>query len=248
MSQVNALINERLKKNDRSPKMAVMAKQSANGNLNSFSGLFSITELNDKEKIELEQLLHAYSTGHEDISEDLKNLVFITSEVKAINNQAAILHGERIKNAHSILTRYKDGAFTAWMITTYGNRQTPYNLMQYYDFYEAMPKSLRPQVEAMPRQVVYTLASREGPLEKKRRIVENYNGEKKAELLALIREVFPLDEKDNRKQNFGLIAIQTMQRLHQQLQSKRAFISRKQKSEILELMDEIKNLLAKNNS
>lgn len=42
-------------------------------------------------------------------------------------------------------------------MAAYGNRQTPYNLMQYYEFCEAMPKHLRPQIELMPRQNVKRL-------------------------------------------------------------------------------------------
>ena len=99
-------------------------------------------------------------------------MISLTCEVKAINNQAAILHGERIKKAHQILTPYKDGAFTAWLISTYGNRQTPYNLMQYYEFCEAMPKNLREQIEWMPRQAVYVLATRTGEWKIKQEIVE----------------------------------------------------------------------------
>lgn len=243
MSQVNTLLNQRLKKTDHSSKMAAMAKQTANGNLSSFSGIFSVTELGENEKIELEQLLQNYAVNLEDISNDLKALISITSEVKAINNQAAILHGERIKKAHAILTRYREGAFTAWLITTYGNRQTPYNLMQYYEFYESMPKTLRIRLETMPRQAIYALASREGPLEKKQKIVEDYKGETKIELLSLIRETFPLKDKDARKQNFGEITLLTLQRLYYQLQNKRLSLGKIQKAEILELLSNIKNLI-----
>ena len=101
------------------------------------------------------------------LSNDLNHLISLTSEVKAINNQAALLHGERIKKAHQILTRYRDGAFTAWLMAAYGNRQTPYNLMQYYEFCEAMPKQLASKIELMPRQAIYVFASREGEPRKK---------------------------------------------------------------------------------
>ena len=79
--------------------MAEMSKQSAKGNLNTFSGLFSVTELNEGEKSYLEAILHEFNTGKNDISVDLRSLISITSEVKAINNQAAILHGERIQKS-----------------------------------------------------------------------------------------------------------------------------------------------------
>ena len=90
---------------------------------------------------------------------DLEFLTTITSEVKAINNQAIILHGERIKQCtRTFLTKYRDGAFSAWLISTYGNRQTPYNFLQYYEFYQSLNLELQKRMDDMPRQVVlYTL-------------------------------------------------------------------------------------------
>lgn len=243
MSNVNALLSQRLKKGDQSSKMAAMAKQSANGNLTSFSGVFSVSELSDHEKGFLEAILKEYTTGNEDVTTDLNTLISITSEVKAINNQAAILHGERIKKAHGILTRYRDGAFTAWLLAAYGNRQTPYNFMQYYDFYEAMPKTLRPQIELMPRQAIYTLASREGPIEKKKEVVEKYSGETKSELLALIRDLFPLAQDDKRKQNMGESAILALKRLRSLLDNKRLSLTKSQKQTINDLLDEVRRLV-----
>lgn len=175
MSQVNNLLTERTakasKKQSGHSKMAEMARQSALGHLTSFSGVFSIAELSSKEKGDLETLLTTYSTeGNVRIEEDLNLLISLTSEVKAINNQAALLHGERIKKAHQILTRYRDGAFTEWLKATYGNRQTPYNFLQYFEFYHALAEPLRLTLEEMPRQAVYTLASRKCPLEKKKKL------------------------------------------------------------------------------
>lgn len=101
MGNVNDLLTKRLKKNDLSTptKMAAMAQQSAHGNLTGFSGVFGLSELNEHEKGFLATLLNEYTTGKENIDADLTVLISITSEVKAINNQAAILHGERIKRA-----------------------------------------------------------------------------------------------------------------------------------------------------
>jgi len=201
MNQLNALLNERLQKKDPSAKMVALSKQSAGGNLTSISGLFSFTELSTQEKEQLASILQTYSDSKDvsALSADLDLLSAISSEVKAINNQAALLHGERIKRAQTLLKKYKEGAFTAWLITTYGNRQTPYNLLQYYEFYEALPKELKPQVDHMPRQAVYTLATRNGPMELKHKLISNYKGETKDALLALIRQQFPLLKEDKRR-------------------------------------------------
>ena len=159
--------------------------------------------------------------------------------MKAINNQAALLHGERIKRAHTILTRYRDGAFTAWLIAAYGNRQTPYNLMQYYEFCESMPKTLRLQIESMPRQAIYTLASREGPIEKKKQIVETYKGQTKAQLLELIRDLFPLGIEDKRRQNQGEAFVMALRRLQQDLKKRPCNFSNSQKEAVVTLLEAI---------
>ena len=243
MSNVNALLSERLKKKEKSSKMAAMAKESAAGNLTTFSGIFCITELNNNEKDYIEAILHEYTTGDQDINHDLTSLISITAEVKAINNQAVILHGERVKKAHNILTRYQDGAFTAWMVAAYGNRQTPYNFMQYFEFYQAMPRVLRPLIEAMPRQAVYSLASREGSIDKKQQIVENYDGETKAEILSKIREIFPLSNEDKRRQDIGENTIKTLHRIDSTLRKPKARLTKKQKRTINNLLDQIKELV-----
>ncbi len=244
MANVNALIQKRLQKGDSSPKMAAMAEKSANGNLTSFAGVFSVSELNAVEKQNLKDLLQEYKgTGSKDIEQDFNQLVSITSEVKAINNQAAILHGERIKKAHAILTKYRDGAFTAWLISAYGNRQTPYNLMQYYDFYMAMPAPLKPKIEAMPKQAIYTLAARDAPLDQKRKFVENFAGETKNVLLSQIRESFPLHEEDKRRFNAGDAAIQGITKALEVLQKPRIKLSTHQKDQLETLLDTLKKVL-----
>ncbi len=244
MSNVNNLISERLKKNSQSSKMSALAKQSANGNLTSFSGIFNVSELSDREKEILVQILREYATGKENLDKDLNYLTSITSEVKAINNQAAILHGERIKKAQSILKHYREGAFTSWLIAAYGNRQTPYNFLLYYEFYEKLPKTLHSHIEAMPRQAIYTLASREAPIEKKQRFVEAYKGETKAELLIKIREFFPLEESDKRKQDFGESTIQHLKKLSFFLERKNVSITRSQKAIIYDLLDNIREIVS----
>jgi hypothetical protein len=243
MATIHSILTQRMKKPSNVSKMAAMAQQSATGNLTSFAGIFSVAELSAQEKEDLGHLLRQYSTDDQEIGDDLDKLISLTSEVKAINNQAALLHGERIKKAHGLLKRYREGAFTAWLIATYGNRQTPYNLMQYYEFCEAMPKHLRPQIEWMPRQAVYVLASREGSLKKKQEIVENYQGETKQEVIAWIRQVFPLDQKDQRRQKSGKSLIQGLQRLYQQLKQAPQKLSRVEKNQALTLLKQMQQVI-----
>lgn len=243
MIKVNSILDQRMKKASNTSKMAELAKQSANGNLTSFSGVFSVVELSLKEKDLIENILKSYANKEQNIHSDLNALLSLTSEVKAINNQAALLHGERIKKAHQVLKNYREGAFSAWLMAAYGNRQTPYNLMQYYEFYEAMPKQLRPQIEMMPRQAVYVLASRAGSLDKKQRIVESYQGETKIEVLSLIRQTFPLNQMDKRQNKVTQTWIQSLQNFYHHLQQSPQELTSHQKKQILKILHQIQQLI-----
>lgn len=239
MGKVQDLLNLRLKKAEKSSKMAVMAKQSASGELTSFSGFFGIVDLSSSEQEALQNMLESYATESAKIQHDLSSLISITSEVKAINNQAALLHGERIKQAQNILKRYRDGAFTAWMMMTYGNRQTPYNFLQYFEFYRLMPKTLQKLLDKMPRQAVYTLASRDGSMERKKEIIQNFQGETKQQLLGTIREAFPLDESDRRRYDLADDTIQNLEKVLTKLMRSPQNLKKRQKERIYLLLDEI---------
>ncbi len=243
MAKLTSLLNQRFVKKEN-PKMAALAEQSSEGQLTSFAGIFGVGKLGENEREALTQLLKKYAQEEEsDITSDLNSLLAITSEVKAINNQAALLHGERIKRAQDILKKYRDGAFTAWLLTAYGNRQTPYNFLQYFEFFAQMPKTLHPQIESMPRQAVYTLASREGPLEKKEDIVRNYKGERKQHMISLIRTQFPLEENDRRRENIGENASALLQRLITVFEGQTVRLTTKQKAVLSKQIVHLKRVI-----
>lgn len=242
MAKVNSLLTERLKiATEKFTKMTSLAEMTSSGNLSSFSGVFRVTPLSAKEQEEIRSILTEFREK-EEIEEDFHSLISLTCEVKAINNQAAILHGERIKKAQAILKNYRDGAFSAWLITIYGNRQTPYNFLQYYDLFCALPQLLHVKLDEMPRQAVYTLASRNGPLEKKEEIIRNYQGEPKQELLTLIRDTFPLSKEDKRRADLASLTISTLSRLEATLKSSDFIPTPKQKKIIVELLKSIRSL------
>jgi hypothetical protein len=220
MSKVNDLLFSRLKQ--KFSKMTELAEVSSKGQLSSFSGVFKVHPLSDQEQTSLEDLLKSYQGETKvSIERDLHLLSGLTSEIKAISNQAAILHGERIQKAQEIFKNYRDGAFSAWLLNTYGNRQTPYNFLQYYEFYQSLPADLLPKLDEMPRQAVYTLASRDAPLDKKKELLENYQGETKNELLELIRQTFPLEETDKRREDLSNQALKLLQKLSHLISLKR---------------------------
>jgi hypothetical protein len=237
MSKMNSLLSERLKQ--KPSKMTELATRSSDGHLSSFSGIFKVTELSSNEKDHLQTLLDTYKEQNQEIEGDLKMLFSITSEVKAINNQAAMLHGERIKKAQEVLKKYKEGAFSAWLVLTYGNRQTPYNFLQYFDLHQQLPSSLHTKLDEMPRQAVYTLASRNAPFEQKEEVIKNYQGQPKQELLTLIRTLFPLDGADKRLADLSAQAIKDLKRVLGLFKHHRFSPNSKQKLETERLLKEL---------
>lgn len=245
MPKFNTLLNLRLKqKNNDKNKMKALAEKSRSGGLSSFSGVFRVTQLTEGEKSTLETILKDFKEDEDyNVEHDFNHLVTLTSEVKAITNQAIVLHGERIKKAQQILKSYKEGAFTAWLVATYGNRQTPYNFLQYYEFYSTMPQDLHPIIDQMPRQAIYTLASREGSLDEKQQIVKSYTGQRKEELLTIIRNIFPLDETDKRAPNYAAQTISLLKRAYNLTQELHFKPTEKQTKQMESLIDKIESCL-----
>lgn len=239
MTKINSFLADRLKSpQEKMTKMKEMAELSSRGALSGFSGVFQVQPLDEGDVSKLQSLLKEYGPEDANTDKDYQMLAQLTSEVKAITSQAAILHGERIKKAQSILKNYQEGAFTAWLMATYGNRQTPYNFLYYYDLYMAMPRHLQPKLDAMPRQVVYTLAARQGELARKEALIAEYKNESKQELLEKIKLSFPLKEHDKRNRKLSasiLTTIDRMQRsievlgMHATKEEKKALVSRLKK-------------------
>lgn len=244
MAKVNFFLTERLKRTTErfTNKISDLAERSSSGALSSFSGVFRVQKLTHLEKEKLRDILDSFATDQSlNLDSDLEALSCLTSELRAISNQAAILHGERIKKAQSLLKNYKEGAFTAWMIATYGNRQTPYNFLQYYEFYNNIPELLQQQLDAMPRQVVYALASREGDKSLKEEIIKNFSGQTKDELMMLIRRTFPLSQRDKRAQNPFKQTVVALERIRLSLAEQRARPTAQEKEAVIK---ELKAFLA----
>lgn len=97
----------------------------------------------------------------------------------------------------------------------------------------------------MPRQVIYSLASRSGSLEKKEDIVKNYNGQPKQELLRLIRLEFPLAEDDKRHPNLAAHAINFLKRAREHLKSNLCVPSAVEKQALQNLVTQLHALVEK---
>jgi hypothetical protein len=244
MGKFNTLLHLRLKSKESEKKVTALAERTSSGSLSSFSGVFKVAPLSEEETQSLSEIISQYQKQDYEFAEkDLQDLLAITSEVKAITNQAVLLHGERIKKAQDILKNYQDGAFSSWLIATYGNRQTPYNFLQYYELYLTLPKDLHDKLNDIPRQAIYTLASRSAPLEKKEEFIKGYEGQPKRILLSLIRKNFPIQEQDHRQPNLTKQVFVSLERLHDLIKHKKFSPSEEQKKEIEEELKEMLSLL-----
>ncbi len=237
MDKLEALLEGRFA-GSGSQKVKALAKQSNDGRLTGFSGLFKTVELADLEKARIVEILnkHCPDDALNNIEADREMLCSITSEIKAITNQAAMLHGERILKAQKILKAYKEGAFSAWLVATYGNRQTPYNFLMYYELLELLPGELKTKAETLPRQVMYTLASREMPLDEKKTIIISYKGETKQEMLERIRLEFPLQAKDKRKVQAGQNVLTNLEKVLAYFKRHEKSIDKESRKDILQTL------------
>lgn len=246
MAKVNDLLSDRLKKKEHdSAKMHALAERSTTGQLSGFSGVFQVAKLNKEEQDKIKKILTSHAQEKiDELDRDLIDLIAITSEVKAINSQAIILHGERIKKAQLVLKKYKDGAFTDWLIHTYGNRQTPYNFLQYFEFYTALSSDLKEIAQEMPKQAIYTLASREANIDQKIEIVKSYSGESKQEMLKKIRKTFPLLKTDKRNSNSAVRILKSLEMALDDIKQENISFSKEEKKQALIYLKEIKSLIS----
>jgi hypothetical protein len=202
-------------------------------------------ELSDQEKTSIQKILvDDYMPGT--ISEDLvsrhvEQLTNITKQIKCISAQSVLLHGERIKQAQDLLSNYREGAFTKWLMNTYGNRQTPYSMLRYYEFYQSSPKEFRSIIESAPKKCVYLLASREGDHSKKLDLIKEHGKSPQSDLLILIQTAFPIQESDKRKP-LNTSTIESMSKLCKKLESRSKYISDEDRMEIQKLIDRLQKL------
>lgn len=129
---------------------------------------------------------------------DYRILLILTQQIRAIDRQSVLLHGERIQRAQEVLKKYKDGAFTNWLNMTYGNRQTPYRMLRFYELFQKIETPDRLLLESMPKKAAYSLAMREGDIQKKMDIIREYHKEEQNHILHAIQKILPLSQEDRR--------------------------------------------------
>jgi len=111
---------------------------------NSFRGLFDLQEPPEEEVRQVEELFGMQLKGGEDeeaVRCDFRDLVQLTSELKAIQKQAILLIGERVFQVREIFLKYGEekGGFTRWLEYAFNTRKTAYNALSFYELYQSLP-------------------------------------------------------------------------------------------------------------
>lgn len=251
MGKANEYATEFLQKNKKKRERNMGFKESFDvvspTSKRSLIGLPLSIEITEKEKRRIELMLLDYFNPLEkkenEIGGDIERLANISSEIKSITSQSVILHGERIKKAQNILGDYREGAFSKWLLQTYGNRQTPYSMLQYYELYTSLSKELQPKLEIMPKKAAYTLASRDGKLSKKCEIIGGYSGEKQKEVISMIQEIFPVSKKDKRRRKeIAYSTIKEIEKLCFKLEKRKETLTEENKKWIEKLIARLQDL------
>lgn len=183
---------------DGKQKQNVSPKTEPNNALRSMLGMHTI-DIHEADEIEDILLENATSSETQAVQfkRDVEQLKTLTSEIRSIQKQSALLIGERVHMAREILKKYRNGSttFTEWLTSTFSSRRTAYNCLAYYELYCALPgEKLKNQLQAMSHKAVYILASRTGSWEKKIDIVERFSHLKQQEILPIIQKAFPLEK------------------------------------------------------
>lgn len=157
--------------------------------------------LTAQEETQFKNLLYNTFRKETDVEKDSIELVSITQEIRNIQKQEVLLHGERISRAQKILTNYSRGAFSYWLEMTYGNRRTPYNFFYYYSLYQILPSSEEKNLlQKMPPKIIYIMGGKKIKDEEKIKFIKNHHKKSLKELEEIISENFKKkDGKDPEK-------------------------------------------------
>ena len=182
--------------------------------------------------------------SEEGAKQDLSKLQHISSAIYLSKDKNPLLCGQHIQEAKDIFKYYQDGALTKWLSIIYNNRQTPYNMLSYYNLYKSIStNSLKKMYQDLPKKVAYTLATRQGSLKSKEHILSQYTELKQGELMILIQEQFPSKQRQTKQRMCATdIDIRKLSNIIERLHNSRESLDEKQKHKLglcLTLMDKI---------
>lgn len=215
---------------------------------NSFKGIFGEGKLTEEDNLQLQQILSDYFEPgvikDDQVNEDFQSLTRLTSEVKAINQQSVLLHGVRIKKAQELLANYKNGAFSQWLTLCYGNRQTPYSHLRYYELYNSMPTQEQDLIANIPKKAAYLLACRDDvSIDRKMDFIKKYKDQSQKDIISLIQELFPLKEGDKRKHKpLNQATLDTILELTKKLEKRKKYLLDEDFQKISQIINSLSSL------
>lgn len=179
-------------------------------NVNSFNAIFDLQKLDSTEEQRIHEILEKNwipdNLSQEEMEKNFGLLKTITSEIKSISRQGAFLIGERVVQAREILKPFRDGTFTQWLESTFGSRQSGYNMLSYYELFVALPsEELKSKYKKMAQRAAYQLASRRGDPQKKFTIIDRHFDLKSSEIIGIIQKEFSSKDLRSRKTVDGLL-------------------------------------------
>lgn len=209
MSKKTKFSNPVFKKKDHQPlKKADQFNLAVN--VNNFNAVFEPQKLDKKEETRLEEILEnnwiPHNLSESEAKQILMKLKTITSEIKSISRQGAFLIGERVSQVREMLKVYKNRTFLLWLESTFGSRRSGYNMLTYYELFQALPdEELRDKYKSMPQRAAYSLANRKGDIQRKIDIIDRYFDRKSSELISIVRKEFSNRDQRSKKSIDALI-------------------------------------------
>lgn len=208
----------------------------------------------EKRKSEIKEILLKYAKEEKRAEKDLEKVLKFSLEIEGISVQNRILHGERLLEVKEILKGgeskdfgYKDGCFIAWIMKVYGNKQTPYNYINYTSLYKKLPNETREKFLSMPFTAASNLAPKGGLSTQDTievepgvlDIIKNSEGKSRDALMFEIRERFKGTKKGKKPNKAGTL-ISLLKRVEILLKNEYVKLNNSQRVEFEDCLEELK--------
>jgi hypothetical protein len=126
---------------------------------------------------------------------DLKEILDLSKRIKSIKAQEALIVGEAVKKAQTVLSNYSSGVFSEWLVELFGNVQTPYNFLRFFELYTLLKERSQKEYLSIPRRAAYKLAKVEGSTEQKEEFISLGKNKNASSLEEEIDILFPKSQR-----------------------------------------------------
>ncbi len=129
---------------------------------------------------------------------DVKRLIDLTVQIKAIQKQGIILLGEKIFKAREIIRKNssKRTSFSSWINISFKTKSSAYNALAYYELYSKLSTEvLKKSFINIPYKAAYKLSSKNINIEDKEKMIPYLSGLSNSEAMSIIGN-FPCVKDD----------------------------------------------------